>query len=54
MLRYLQRLGLVPNRRLTVLEHAPFEGPTMVRFHGERQSRGIGPKLARAVLLREI
>ena len=54
MLRYLQRIGLVPNRRLTVLEHAPFEGPTMVRLHGERQSRGISPKLARAVLLQEI
>jgi DtxR family Mn-dependent transcriptional regulator len=54
MLRYLQRIGLVPNRRLTVLEHAPFEGPTTVRFRGERQSRGISPKLARAVHLQEI
>jgi Fe2+ transport system protein FeoA len=54
MLRYLERIGLVPNCRLTVLEHAPFEGPTMVRFHGEQQSRGISPKLARAVLLHEI
>jgi len=54
MLRYLERIGLVPNCRLTVLEHAPFEGPTMVLFHGEQQARGISPKLARAVLLQEI
>src|ERR1035438_8056530 len=52
MLRYLERIGLTPNRLLTVIDHGPFEGPTTVRLHDEADIRALGPRLAAAILVR--
>jgi DtxR family Mn-dependent transcriptional regulator len=46
-LRYLGRLAIGPGVRLTVLEHAPFAGPTWVEVAGERHALGV--PLARLV-----
>jgi len=51
MLRYLERIGLAPNRLLAVVDHGPFEGPTTVRFHGETDPRSLSPRLAAAILV---
>jgi DtxR family Mn-dependent transcriptional regulator len=52
MLRYLERIGLTPNRLLAVIDHGPFEGPTTVRLHDEADLRALGPRLAAAILVR--
>ena len=52
ILRYLERIGLTPNRPLVVIDHGPFEGPTTVRLHDEADLRALGPKLAAAILVR--
>ena len=41
MLRYLERIGLTPNRLLVVIDHGPFEGPTTVRLHDEADIRAL-------------
>ena len=51
MLRYLERIGLAPNRSLAVIDHGPFEGPTTVRLHGEADPRSLSPRLAAAILV---
>ena len=51
ILRYLQQIGLVPQSEWIVLEHQPFDGPTMIQVSGKEEVRGISPKLARAVLV---
>jgi DtxR family Mn-dependent transcriptional regulator len=52
ILRYLERIGLTPNRPLVVIEHGPFDGPTSVRLHDEVDIRALSPKLAAAILVR--
>lgn len=52
ILRYLERIGLTPNRWLVVIDHGPFEGPTTVRLHDEADIRALGPRLAAAILVR--
>jgi DtxR family Mn-dependent transcriptional regulator len=52
ILRYLERIGLTPNRLLVVIGHGPFEGPTSVRLHSETDIRALSPKLAAAILVR--
>ena len=52
ILRYLERIGLTPNRLLVVIDHGPFEGPTTVRLHDETDLRALGPRLAAAILVR--
>jgi DtxR family Mn-dependent transcriptional regulator len=52
ILRYLERIGLTPNRWLVVIDHGPFEGPTTVRLHDEADLRALGPRLAAAILVR--
>ena len=52
ILRYLERIGTTPNRALVVIDHAPFEGPTTVRLHGEADIRALSPKLAGAIFVR--
>jgi DtxR family transcriptional regulator, Mn-dependent transcriptional regulator len=44
LLRYLAALGLTPDRRLTVVEQAPFDGPVTVEVDGARHA--IGRSLA--------
>ncbi|MGP8246171.1 MAG: metal-dependent transcriptional regulator [Bryobacteraceae bacterium] len=51
ILRYLERIGLTPNRLLVVIDQGPFEGPTSVRLHNEADTRALGPKLAAAILV---
>src|SRR5271157_4889931 len=50
MLRYLKTIGVVPSRRLSVVDHGPFDGPTTVRVQGEADLRALGPRLAAAIL----
>jgi DtxR family Mn-dependent transcriptional regulator len=38
LLRYLGRLGLVPERHVTIVERAPFGGPLTVEVAGERHA----------------
>ena len=52
ILRYLERIGMTPNRALVVIDHAPFEGPTTVRLTDEADIRALSPKLAAAVNVR--
>jgi DtxR family Mn-dependent transcriptional regulator len=52
MLRYLEHVGLTPNRPLVVIDHGPFEGPTTVRLHDEIDVRALSPRLAAAILVR--
>ena len=52
MLRYLERIGVTPNRLLAVIDHGPFEGPVTVRLHDEANIRALGPRLAAAILVR--
>jgi len=52
ILRYLERIGLTPNRLLVVIGHGPFEGPTSVRLHSETDIRALSPRLAAAILVR--
>ncbi len=47
LLRYLARLGLVPGKRVHILEAAPFEGPFILVIDGQRQVLGF--KAASAV-----
>ena len=46
-LRYLGELGIRPDAVLTVLEHAPFGGPTWVELDGQRHA--LPPTLTRLV-----
>ncbi len=50
-LRELQRRGLVPGTKLTVLAASEFEGPIEIRLRGRRESVPLG--LARAVFVAE-
>lgn len=52
ILRYLERIGLTPNRLLVVIDHGPFEGPIAVRLHDEADIRALSPRLAAAILVR--
>jgi DtxR family Mn-dependent transcriptional regulator len=52
MLRYLESVGLTPNRPLVVIDHGPFEGPTTVRLDGEADICALSPRLASAILVR--
>lgn len=52
ILRYLERIGLTPNRPLVVIDHGPFEGPTTVRLHDEIDIRALSPRLAAAIHVR--
>jgi DtxR family Mn-dependent transcriptional regulator len=52
ILRYLERIGMTPNRGLAVIDHAPFEGPTTVRLHDDAGNRALSPKLAAAIFVR--
>ena len=47
LLRYLQRLELVPGRRIEVKENAPFEGP--VTFRSEEGEHAISRELAQSI-----
>jgi DtxR family transcriptional regulator, Mn-dependent transcriptional regulator len=49
MLTYLDEMGLHPGVRLSVLEVAPFDGPTTVTLRGERKV--IGHKLATQIMV---
>jgi DtxR family transcriptional regulator, Mn-dependent transcriptional regulator len=40
LLRYLESLGLMPDRELVVLEQAPFDGPVTVEVAGNRHAIG--------------
>jgi DtxR family Mn-dependent transcriptional regulator len=52
ILRYLEHIGLTPNRPLVVVEHGPFEGPVSVRLQDEANIRALSPRLAAALLVR--
>jgi DtxR family transcriptional regulator, Mn-dependent transcriptional regulator len=40
-LRYLAELGLFPERRVTIVERAPFGGPLTVEVEGARHAIAI-------------
>jgi DtxR family Mn-dependent transcriptional regulator len=52
VLRYLGRVGLIPQASVTVLEVEPFEGPLTLRIGGRRQV--LARELARDLLVREV
>ena len=54
MLQYLGTQGLVPGRKLVVLERAPFEGPLTVRLDARKGKRLVSLKLARAILVQRL
>jgi len=49
MLEYLDRLGLRPGVRVTMVEIAPFDGPVTIELDGERKA--IGRPLAERILV---
>ena len=50
LLRYLGRLGLVPQAEVQVEEVAPFDGPLTIRVGNSR--RAIGRKVASQIIVR--
>lgn len=50
---YLGELGLYPETRVQVVEHAPFGGPLRVRVgeEGEQQEHMLGPELAAEIVV---
>jgi DtxR family transcriptional regulator, Mn-dependent transcriptional regulator len=41
LLRYLASLGIVPDQAITLVEHAPFDGPVTVEVQGARHAIGL-------------
>lgn len=52
LLRYLANLGLMPQRELTVEQHAPFDGPVMVKVGGAHYA--LGKDVAEQIMVRSL
>lgn len=51
LLRYLEKMGIIPGVEIIVLEKSPFDGPVKITIEGREQT--IGNNIARSVFLTE-
>ncbi|HKK47369.1 MAG TPA: metal-dependent transcriptional regulator [Balneolaceae bacterium] len=52
LLRYLEKIGLLPGIKITIKEKAPFKGPIMLLLEGKEQA--IGHDMARNIFIAEL
>ena len=51
LLRYLEKMGIIPGVEITVLEKTPFDGPVRITIEGDEKT--IGNTIAKSVFLME-